>query len=193
MKYIFSFYQIIYSLFTHFIMFFPGSIGRKLRLSYWKSKLKYLGANVFFDIGIDITGCEKILIGYNFMLGRDCCIGSVDSDGVYIGNDVSIARGSYLHASNHKFSELDVPINKQGVTYNSISFKNANYSIVIEDDVWIGSNSVILSGAHISTGCVISAGSVVSGFYPPYSIIIGNPARLAGSRKKLTNKKYNEH
>ena len=178
-----SFYRSIYSLYAHFIMFFPGGIGRKLRLFFWKRKLKFLGKNIFFDIGVDITGCEKIYIGDNFILGRDCSIGSVLSDGVYIGNDVSIARGSYLHASNHKFSELDVPINKQGVTHKSIKFKNINYSIVIEDDVWIGSNSVILSGSHIGSGCVISAGSVVSGFYPSYSIIIGNPARLAGSRK----------
>jgi len=165
-------------------MFFPGQIGTKLRFLYWSSKLNTLGKNIFFDIGVDIAGCEKILIGNNFMLGRDCVIGAVESDGIYIGNDVSIARGSYLHSSNHKFSDLDIPINKQGITYKSIKFNNTSYSIVIEDDVWIGSNSVILSGAHISNGCVISAGAVVSGFYPPYSIIVGNPARLAGSRKK---------
>ena len=184
MKYVSFFYKSLYSIFAHFIMFFPGGFGSKLRLFYWKSKLKFLGKNPFFDIGIDIGGSKNTSIGDNFLLGRDCCIGSVTSDGIYIGNDVSIARGSYLHASNHKFSELDIPINKQGSTHDSISFKNINYSIVIEDDVWIGSNSVILSGAHISSGCVISSGSVVSGFYPPYSIIIGNPARLAGSRNK---------
>jgi acetyltransferase-like isoleucine patch superfamily enzyme len=49
---------------------------------------------------------------------------------------------------------------------------------VIEDDVWIGSNAIILHGVTIKRGSVIGAGSVVTKSTEPYSISVGNPARI---------------
>ena len=49
--------------------------------------------------------------------------------------------------------------------------------IVIEHDIWIGRQSVILSGVTIHTGAVIGCNSVVSRNVPPYTIVAGNPAR----------------
>lgn len=46
--------------------------------------------------------------------------------------------------------------------------------IVIEDDVWIGANSIVLSGVHIGQGAIIGAGSVVAKDVPPYAIFAGN-------------------
>ncbi|WP_114996874.1 hypothetical protein [Helicobacter fennelliae] len=53
---------------------------------------------------------------------------------------------------------------------------------IIGDDVWIGRDCLICSGAHIPRGCIIGAGSVVRGKFEPYSIIIGNPARCIKKR-----------
>lgn len=50
--------------------------------------------------------------------------------------------------------------------------------IVIEDDVFIGMDTLILKGSHIGRGSVIGAGSVVSSDVPPGVIFAGNPARL---------------
>ena len=50
--------------------------------------------------------------------------------------------------------------------------------MIIEDAVWIGSNSIILPGALIRKGCVIAAGSVVKGETRPNCIYAGNPAKL---------------
>jgi acetyltransferase-like isoleucine patch superfamily enzyme len=49
--------------------------------------------------------------------------------------------------------------------------------IVIENDIWIGRQSVILSGVTIHTGAVIGCNSVVSRNVPPYTVVAGNPAR----------------
>jgi acetyltransferase-like isoleucine patch superfamily enzyme len=44
--------------------------------------------------------------------------------------------------------------------------------IIIDDDVWIGENSIILSGVKIGQGAVIGAGSIVAKDIPPYGIYI---------------------
>lgn len=46
--------------------------------------------------------------------------------------------------------------------------------IIIRDDVWIGSNSIILSGTTIGQGAIIAAGSIVSKDVPPYAIYTTN-------------------
>ena len=44
--------------------------------------------------------------------------------------------------------------------------------MIIGDNVWIGANTVILRGSIIDNGCVIGAGSVIKGEYPPDSVVI---------------------
>jgi acetyltransferase-like isoleucine patch superfamily enzyme len=50
--------------------------------------------------------------------------------------------------------------------------------VTIEDDVWIGSNVVVLKGVTIGRGAVIGAGSVVTHDVPPLVLVAGNPARV---------------
>ena len=50
--------------------------------------------------------------------------------------------------------------------------------IIIEDDVWIGFNSIILKGVTIGKGAIIAAGSVVTKDIPPFSMVAGNPAKI---------------
>ena len=53
---------------------------------------------------------------------------------------------------------------------------------VVGNDVWIGQNAVILPGVHIGDGAIIGANSVVGSDAAPYSIVIGNPARVLRKR-----------
>ena len=49
--------------------------------------------------------------------------------------------------------------------------------IIIENNVYIGTHSFIGGGTHIGHHSVVGAGTVVpKGEYPPYSLIVGNPA-----------------
>lgn len=58
--------------------------------------------------------------------------------------------------------------------------------IIIEDYVWIGANVTLCPGAHIGRGCMVAAGAVCTGkFYPPYTIIGGNPAKIIKYRFTL--------
>ena len=59
---------------------------------------------------------------------------------------------------------------------------------VIGNDVWIGQNATILPGVHIGDGAIIGANSVVGSNVEPYSIVVGNPAKVTRYRfdKDLT-------
>lgn len=57
---------------------------------------------------------------------------------------------------------------------------------VIGNDVWIGQNSVILPGVHIGDGAIIGANSVVGSDVEPYTIMVGNPAKVL--RKRFDDK-----
>lgn len=54
--------------------------------------------------------------------------------------------------------------------------------VIIGNDVWIGTEAVILSGVTIGDGAVIGARSVVTRDVPPYAVVAGNPARLVKRR-----------
>ncbi len=50
--------------------------------------------------------------------------------------------------------------------------------VVIGADVFIGARAIILKGTTLGEGCVVGAGAVVSGQFPPHSVIVGNPAQV---------------
>lgn len=108
-----------------------------------------------------------VLIGAGCSLGPGCFLSS-GTAGIRIGDHVMIAANSVLVANNHRYDRTDVPMKEQGRT---------SLGIVVENDVWIGSNCSILDGSHIETGAVIAAGSVVSGRIAPRQIAVGNPAK----------------
>ena len=53
---------------------------------------------------------------------------------------------------------------------------------VIGNDAWIGQNAVILPGVHIGDGAIIGANSIVGKNVDPYTIIVGNHARVVRKR-----------
>jgi maltose O-acetyltransferase len=57
-------------------------------------------------------------------------------------------------------------------------------NVIIEDDVWIGQRVIILPGVTLQIGTIVGAGSVVTKTFPPFSVLVGNPARLIKSRQE---------
>lgn len=112
---------------------------------------------------------SKLYIGDNTYIGEYQNIRA--SGGIIkIGNNCSISQHITIIASNHNTAK-DININQQG-------WDKKKTGVLIEDDVWIGANSVILPGVTIGKGAVIGAGSVVTKNIPEYAIAVGNPAKI---------------
>jgi acetyltransferase-like isoleucine patch superfamily enzyme len=108
--------------------------------------------------------------------GTNITPGLVVNDGysglVRIGNRVSIATNVTLVAdSNPNNSRLVAePYVKEHL------IKTA--PVVIEDDVWLGTNAVVLPGVRVGRGAVVGAGAVVTRDVAPFAVVAGAPARV---------------
>ena len=95
---------------------------------------------------------------------------------VEIGDGVLIASRVFIADHNHgKYSD-----SKQSSPLDAPNLRPVSdtETVVIGDNVWIGDGVAILGGAHIGRGCIIGANSVVKGQVAPFSIAVGNPARV---------------
>lgn len=111
------------------------------------------------------NGVGDVLIGDYTRIGlRSTIIGPVQ-----IGNHVILAQNITISGLNHHYENPQLPIHQQGV---------ATAAIRIEDNSWIGANSVITAGVQIGKHVVVGAGSVVTKNIPDYSIAVGNPAKV---------------
>lgn len=84
---------------------------------------------------------------------------------VVIGNNCDIASFVVINCSDSHKKTIGIA--------DEIERKD----IIIENNVYIGTQSFIGGGVHIGHHCVVGAGTIVrAGEYPPYSLIVGNPA-----------------
>ncbi|MDH7513634.1 MAG: acyltransferase [Clostridiales bacterium] len=140
----------------------PFGIGEIIRYNFYKYTLSKLGQNVFIGFGT-VLNYRDIRIGSNVQIGMYNIIHHCD-----FGNHVMTAEGCcFLSGSKyHHYSRTDIPMIKQGGQLKRIQIGN---------DVWIGSNSVIME--DIGDGSIVGAGSVVTKPVEPYTIVAGNPAK----------------
>lgn len=138
--------------------------------------LKKTGIGTKFLNSLECSG--KVNIGrYSAINGPGTRIVSKIND-VIIGNFCSIASNVVIQEYYHNFNHLTSYFINRNIFNKSIEHDIfSKGSIIIQDDVWIGSNSVILSGVTIGRGAIIGAGSIVTKDVAPYSIVAGNPAK----------------
>lgn len=93
---------------------------------------------------------------------------------VSIGSRVSI--GGFNHEYRDCLSTFGLQsfLNK---AHSGSSLRPSEQLTSIESDVWVGDNSVILSGVTLAVGSIVGAGSVVTKSTQPYSINVGNPSK----------------
>lgn len=121
----------------------------------------------YYDRNINIITWSdeyKITLGKYNSIGREC--------------------NFFLHA-NHRPDWITTSSTLLGLVDSTIAqcllekgHPSCKGDIIIENDVWIGAKSTILSGIKIANGAVVAATSTVTKDVPPYAIVAGNPAKI---------------
>lgn len=96
-----------------------------------------------------------------------------------IGNYVSIAPGAlFMLGVNHQTQTLTTfPLHTRLIGPTPLD-ANSKGPLIIEDEVWIGTNAILFSGVTVGKGSIVAANAVVTSNVPPYSIVGGNPAKI---------------
>lgn len=127
-----------------------------------------------FSLGNDSTiedfttinnGVGDVIIGDRTRVG----LGNTFIGPIKVGNDIMFAQNIVMSGLNHGYEDINLSIHNQPVTTAQIN---------IEDEAWIGANSVIVAGITVGKHAIVAAGSVVTKDVPAYSIVAGNPAKL---------------
>lgn len=129
----------------------------------WRLLLKHCGNKVFILSGTKIIGPNNVNLGDNTWIGHNSFI--MAGADVIIGDWCQIANNTIITTTNHLIN-------------GSYYFGNVETKeIVIGNNVWIGSNSIILPGVTIGDNSVIAAGAVVNKAVPKNKIYGGVPAK----------------
>jgi acetyltransferase-like isoleucine patch superfamily enzyme len=120
-----------------------------------------------------VGGRGDVVIGEYCRVNPHCVLYS--GNGIRLGDHVLVAPHVSIVPTNHAFERRDIPIDQQ-------RHQASRGGVVIEDDVWIGAQSVILDGAHLERGSIVAAGSIVLGRVPAYQVWGGSPATFLKER-----------
>lgn len=144
-----------------------------------KYKWKKMNSHNFTSIG-NYFDIKKVIVGKGTYGQLNVKSFNNDEEKLLVGSYVSIAENVvFLLGGNHRVDLLtSYPL------YSNLLARSAKHDaltkgpIVIEDEVWIGFGTCVLSGVKVGKGAVIAACSVVTKDIPPYAIVGGNPAKI---------------
>lgn len=117
---------------------------------------------------------EEFRFGEHITVGQKCIFAGRGS--IKIGAKSMIGGLTFMVSENHKVERTDTPYRYQGHSYQGIT---------LEENVWIGGQTLVLDGVLIGTGSLIGGGAVVVKNIEPWSFAAGVPAQ---KKKDLRDK-----
>jgi acetyltransferase-like isoleucine patch superfamily enzyme len=157
-------------------------LATRWRLSRCDAPTRSFGVDLHVGSRPRFWAPEYFEIGDHSYLGHDVCI----ETNCRIGRYVLIAnRVAMVGRRDHDFRTPGVPV-RFGHWVGSLlrPSPHRGEGVTVEDDVWLGYGSIVLSGVRIGRGAIVAAGSVVKADVAAYAIVGGNPAALIGQRFK---------
>ncbi len=184
---------------------FIKKVYYKLLYLLKKQKYKNIGKKTYIDKSVHIIGLKNIRIGSNNIISDDTWLNVNDRTdgkiGIEIGNNCYIGKRNFFNSSakitlkdyfmsgincsllgsDHLIDEPLKPYIHTGTTNDT--------SIYIGTNVWFGANVTVIGDVKIGHGSIIGANSLVLKDIPPFSIAVGNPAKVI-KRYDFDNKKW---
>lgn len=124
-------------------------------------------ARLFYQVYLRNAG---IKIGKNTMVSLGAKIDTRRGK-IVIGDNCTITHGTVILSHDHAATHMNKPRSEE--------------TTIIEDNVFIGVNSVVLPGVIIGSSSIIGAGSVVTRNIPPNSVAVGNPAKILKTMPRI--------
>lgn len=128
--------------------------------------------HAWINVVPEAEGSYNICIGNNCVINALCTLSARNL--IEIEEDVMVSACSLIMDHNHAYEDRDLSIRAQGVTEGG--------TIRIERGCWIGHGAAVICNqgeVTIGRNSVIAANALVTKSCPPYSVLVGNPARLA--------------
>ena len=151
---------------------FPSSISLRARLdvvprtaSHERHRLSLGKHSLIEGASVVCTWHGDVRLKAGAIIG----IGSIVIGPVRFGENTACSQHCFIGGQSHHYEDITKNFLKQGFETKEV---------VIQHDVWIGSNSVVLCGVKIGHNSVIGGGSVVTEDIPPYCVAVGNPAKV---------------
>jgi acetyltransferase-like isoleucine patch superfamily enzyme len=113
----------------------------------------------------------NLRLGPKVVMGRDNVINTYLD--IEIGQNALLGDWIYVCDFDHVYEHLHLPIKKQGLVKTPVR---------IGEDVWVGEKASILRGADVGSGSVVASQALVKDRIPPFSVVVGTPARIIASR-----------
>lgn len=135
-------------------------------------KLGFCGKNVKLEYPISFHNPRNVFLEDNVIIKSDSLVINTTGKLIMKKNSGAAQRFTVITGNHH-------PI-KNNFFFESVKYRLADIEkdVIVEEDARIGANVTILCGVTIGRGCIIGAGIVVRKSTPPYSIVIGNPAKV---------------
>jgi acetyltransferase-like isoleucine patch superfamily enzyme len=150
--------------------------------SYWSyQKERTHKPEDFLQFGKDAVICpdvlfhggNKVWLGDGSYIGQECFIAA--QGGFHLGNYSALGPRCTILTHEHQYS---------GGEYLPFGDSRLVKPVYIEDYVMIGACSCLVPGVRIGEGAIVGMGSVVTSDVAPLEIVMGNPAKRIGTRKK---------
>lgn len=128
----------------------------------------HLGSNVYVGHYAILKGYyrNRMVIGDNVWIGQQCFFHA--AGGLTIGDNVGIGPGVRILTAAHLDRGPEEPLSQTELIARPVT---------IEEGCNIGIGAIILPGVTIGQGAQVGAGAVVTRDVPPYTVVVGNPAR----------------
>lgn len=165
----------------------PTSFKNYIKLL--KNKNKYRGRTILshaissnVKLGIPCSIHQNVVLENGVQIGNYSYVNNYTRIGkdVSIGNFCSISYNCQIGMSEHPtnfISTSPYTFGKENLFNEPISWEDFNKEVIIGNDVWIGSNAVVMQGVNIGDGAIVAAGAVVTKDVKAYSIVGGVPSK----------------